>query len=80
MTRCPCPGCDREVQGDGFCCTEHYFALPQKEARSLLRLHISAKRERDPDNRAHLISQNHGYVASAFRRLLERNKEVSSVS
>jgi len=65
---CPWPGCGRPIAADAVLCFEHHFRLPAKEARTLLRLKIEARRNPSADRRQHLAGQLPFYIRSAIKR------------
>lgn len=67
MSRCAMPEC--LIEATGIFCPDHYFALPPKQARWLVRWQIKLARCDDEDTRQHMREQLHGYTQEAVRAI-----------
>ncbi len=65
--RCAMPDCCNDATG--IFCADHYFSLPAKDARWLVRLQIMIARSDDAELKGHLREQLHGYTQQAVRTL-----------
>ena len=72
--RCAMPDCQRDATG--IFCPHHYFLLPAKDAKWLVRLQIMIARSDDAEMKGHLREQLHGYTQQAIRTL--QNAEALS--
>lgn len=76
--RCAVPDCTADATG--FFCTEHYFQLPPKQAKWLVRWQIKMAREQDSDTRQHMREQMHGYVQEAIRTIQKSGAMASQAA
>lgn len=65
--RCAMPDCQNDATG--IFCADHYFHLPPKDAKWLVRLQIMIARSDDAELKSHLREQLHGYTQQAVRTL-----------
>lgn len=73
--RCAVPCC--EQLATGIFCPDHYFRLPSKEARFLVRFQILMQRCDDDDMKRHMREQLHGYTQQAVRTI-QRSEALTS--